>query len=210
MKNSTLIDMPDLGFDLPSQMLPDPDEVSYYALEKKRKLYLDFDVGYDVLAIQRRILRWNLEDAENGVPVEQRKPIWLYVHSYGGHLDYMWDLIDTMEASVTPVYTVNIGQCASAAALIFMAGKKRFMMPRAKVVIHEGSAQMAGDSTKVLDASDSYRKELKRMKDYILERTVIPKSTLMKKRNNDWELDAPYCLENHVCDQVVHSLEEIL
>ena len=79
MKNSTLIDMPDLGFDLPSQMLPDPDEVSYYALEKKRKLYLDFDVGYDVLAIQRRILRWNLEDAENGVPVEQRKPIWLYV-----------------------------------------------------------------------------------------------------------------------------------
>ena len=91
-----------------------------------------------------------------------------------------------------------------------MAGKKRFMMPRAKVIIHEGSAQMAGDSTKVLDASDSYRKELKRMKDYILERTEIPKSTLMKKRNNDWELDADYCLENHVCDQVVHSLEEIL
>ena len=84
------------------------------------------------------------------------------------------------------------------------------MMKRAKVVIHEGSAQMAGDSTKVLDASDSYRKELKRMKDYILEKTKIPRATLMKKRNNDWELDSDYCLENGVCDTVIKSIDEVI
>lgn len=208
MKNKSLIDMPPIDFDLPSQMLPDPEEVNYYALERERKLYLDYDIGFDVMAIQRRILRWNMEDKDT-VP-EERRPIWLYIHSYGGHLDYMWGLIDAIEASVTPVYTVNMGQACSAASLIFMAGKKRYMMKRAKVVIHEGSAQMAGDSTKVLDFSDSYRNELKRMKDYILEKTNIPKATLMKKRNNDWELDSDYCLENKVCDVIVKSLNEVI
>lgn len=208
MKNKSLIDMPPIDFDLPSQMLPDPEEVNYYALERERKLYLDYDIGFDVMAIQRRILRWNMEDKDT-VP-EERKPIWLYIHSYGGHLDYMWGLIDAIEASVTPVYTVNMGQACSAASLIFMAGKKRYMMKRAKVVIHEGSAQMAGDSAKVLDFSDSYRNELKRMKDYILEKTNIPKATLMKKRNNDWELDSDYCLENKVCDVIVKSLNEVI
>ena len=96
------------------------------------------------MAIVRMILRWNMEDA--GTPPESRKPIWLYIESIGGNAIYMWTLIDAIFASVTPVYTVNMGLAASAAGLIFMAGSKRFMMPRAKVMIHEGSASFEGDA----------------------------------------------------------------
>lgn len=160
------------------------------------------------MAIVRMILRWNMEDA--GTPPESRKPIWLYIESIGGNAIYMWTLIDAIFASVTPVYTANMGLAASAAGLIFMAGSKRFMMPRAKVMIHEGSASFEGDAGKVLDFSDAYKKDLKATRDFILDHTAIPKAQLTKKRSNDWELDSALCLQYHVCDQIVQSLEDIL
>lgn len=188
--------------------LPAPDHVSYYVLENDRKIYLDSDVGSDILPIQRLILRWNMED--RGLKIEERKPIRLLIFSYGGDIDYMWSLIDTIETSTTPVLTYNMGVAASAASLIFLAGRKRFMMPRAKLVIHEGSAKMAGDSVKVLDASDSYRKVIKMMKDYILARTEIPAAVLGKQKNHDWELDAEYCLNHGICDRIIESTDEII
>ena len=188
--------------------LPDPDMLSYYVLEKERKLYLDCEIGEDILPIQRMILRWNTED--KGKAPNERTPIRLYIFSPGGDLDYMWSLVDTIRLSVTPVYTYNMGYCASAAALIFLAGHKRFMYPNGKLIIHEGSAQLAGDAIKVMDATDSYREELKRMKQFILDRTNIPKQTLNKKRNNDWTLDAATCLSMGACDVIVESLDDII
>ena len=48
------------------------------------------------------------------------------------------------------------------------------------------------------------------MKEFIITRTRIPRTQLMKKRNNDWELDSAYCLENGVCDVVVENIEEVI
>lgn len=197
--------------------LPDSDDVSRWDLEKQRRVYLDDDVAYNVIQLQRLILRWNIEDRRvedeckaKGLEPFEREPIWIYIMSYGGDLDYMWSLIDIITASKTPVYTVNVGVAASAASLIFLAGHKRFMLPTARMIVHEGSAQLAGDAIKVMDQSESYKKQLKQMKDYILKRTEIPRTQLMKKRSNDWELDAEFCLANKACDMIVNSLDEII
>lgn len=194
--------------ELPDNSLPNPDNVSYYVLEKDRKIYLETEICPDIMTIHRMIMRWNMEDM--GKPVEDRKPIRIYVMSYGGDLDYMWAMVDAINMSKTPVYTINIGVAASAASLIFISGHKRFMVPNSRVIIHEGSAQMAGDAIKVMDATESYRKDLKKMKDYILSKTRIPAQTLNRRKNNDWTLDSAYCLENGVCDVLVSSIEEIL
>ena len=188
-------------------MLPDPDDVSTWDLESKRKIYMQSYVDDSLLAIQRRILRWNIED--KGKPVESREPIWLYLMSYGGEIDYMWTIIDTIKMSATPVYTVNLGVCDSAAGLIFISGHRRFMFPTGRVIIHEGSAVVSGDAVKVMDQTELYKKQLAQMKEYVLANTKIPRRQLMKKRSNDWELDAKYCLENGVCDVIISSLEEI-
>ena len=187
--------------------LPDSDDVSYWALENDRKIYLDEDVDDSLMSLQRLILRWNMED-RNTAP-EERKPIWLYIMSYGGDMDYMWMLIDAIKMSKTPVYTVNVGVAGSAASLIFLAGNRRYMTPRSRLIVHEGSAQLSGDAVKVMDQSESYKKQLKQMKDFILENSSIPRNQLMKKRNNDWELDAAFCLENGACDAIITSFDEI-
>ena len=177
-------------------------------MEKERKYFFDVDVGFDILAFIRLVLRWNMEDKD--LPADQRKPIWLYIMSYGGDIDYMWMALDTIKTSVTPIYTVNLGVAASAAALIFIAGHKRFMMPTAKLTIHEGSAQLAGDAIKVMDQSESYKKQLKQMKEFILDNSEIPRQQLMKKRSNDWELDAAYCIEHKACDKIITSVDDII
>lgn len=187
--------------------LPNPDLVSHYALQQKRIMYLDGEVNENIMAIHRMILRWNLEDA--GEPVERRKPIVLCIFSLGGDCDCMWSMVDAIETSETPVYTVNVGRACSAAALIFLAGHRRFMFPRSKVLIHEGSAQMAGDAIKVMDASDNYRQVVKQMKEYVLSRTAISPAQMNKRRGHDWLLDAAYCLEHGACDAVVTKWSEV-
>lgn len=193
---------------LPDRTLPDPDEISYYVLEKERKLYIDYDIASDLTSVHRMILRWNIEDKD--IEPEKRKPIWIYIMSVGGDLDATWMLIDCIQSSETPVYTVNLGLACSAAGLIFLAGKQRFMTKNAKLVIHEGYAELAGDAVKVMDATENYKKDLKKMKDFIAQTTSIPRATIMKKRNNDWYLDAEFCLSNKACDRIVESLSEVL
>ncbi len=205
---SELLTMPDFMVELPNQVLPDPAELTYYKLEKERKIYLDYEVDENSLNIQKMILRWNMED--KGIPVEERKPIWIYILSPGGALTYMWAVCDAINASKTPVYTVNAGLAASAASLIFISGHKRFMFKTSTVLIHEGSAELSGDAIKVMDQSEAYKKSLKQMKEYILEKTNIPPKDLNKKRANDWELSSDYCLKNSVCDVLVETLDDII
>lgn len=188
--------------------VPKIETLTSYRMDKKRIVYLDSpEIDFNAVKIHKEIMKWNLEDRD--VPVDERKPIWLLIFCYGGIADVMWSIIDTIEMSTTPVYTVNIGVSDSAASLIFMSGKKRFVFPNGHVTIHEGSASMSGDSIKVLDASDSYRKTIQMMRDFILGHSKITKQLLTKKRSNDWQLSADECLEHGVCDVIVHSLDEI-
>ena len=188
--------------------LPNPDLVSYYSLERDRKIYLDDEIGENTMGLHRMILRWNLEDA--GIPAPERKPIHIYIFSPGGDVDYMWSLVDLIQMSETPVITINIGIAASAAGIIFLAGHRRLMLKRSRLLIHEGSARMAGDAVKVMDASENYKNQIKQMKEFILSRTKITAAALGKQRGHDWVLDSKYCLEHGACDAVVQNLSEIL
>lgn len=188
--------------------VPNPGMVSLLRNISERRIWIDLSVDETVLEFVRYILRWNMEDAS--IPPQDRKPIWIYLFNYGGGADYMWMLTDVIALSETPVYTVNMGQCCSAAALIFMSGHKRYMLPASSVLIHEGSSAISGDAVKVIDQAESYKSMVKRMHRYIIDHTKIPSSTLTKKKNNDWELDAEACLKYGVCDRVIESISEIL
>ena len=188
--------------------LPDPETYMFWKNAEERRIFIDVSVDEDILEYERMILRWNIDD--KGLPIEERKPIWIYLFNYGGHADLMWSMVDVIALSKTPIYTVNMGQCDSAAAIIFISGHKRFMLPTAVVMIHEGAGSFEGEATKVMDQMESYKITLERMKKYILTRTNIPSRTLNKKRSNDWEIDANYCLEHHVCDVIVESLDNII
>ena len=200
--------MEGIGIELPDNTLPDPSLLQYYAFLSERKLFLEEDVGFPIMDMIKMIMRWNQEDKD--IPVEQRKPITIYIMSDGGYMSFMWAMLDAMLTSKTPIVTVNLGVAASAASLVFLAGSKRLMMPTATVIIHEGSTEVAGDANKVMDATRNYNKELAKMKEFILSRTSIPPRVLNKKAKDDWYIDAATALEYGLCHKVVESLDEIM
>lgn len=188
--------------------LPDPALITYYKNLSERRLWADFSVDDMFLEFSRFILRCNIEDYD--IDPNERKPIWIYMFNYGGSADIMWMFIDTIQKSRTPIYTVNMGQCGSAAALIFMSGHRRFMMPYATVIIHEGSNAIEGDAVKVIDQAESYKLGIQKMRKFILSSTEIPKAMLSRKHNNDWELNADTCLKYKICDSIIESLDNII
>lgn len=190
--------------------LPAVDLLNTYKMRSKRKLWLDIGIDCDVLAMLRQIFLWVYEDREKGIPVDDRKPIWLYIMNYGGETDYEQCLIDTMDASTTPIYTVNLGVCASAAAEIFTAGRERWMMKNARIMFHQGFIHTQGDAQKVNNAMADYNRQLEKAKQFLLDRTNIPAELYEQHKYEDWWLDAEECMKYGVCDHIVNSLEEIL
>ena len=87
---------------------------------KHRKIYLDMDVdNYSIPELVKYLVRYNEDDRL--IDVKDRKPIYLFISSNGGDVDMGFELIDVIENSKTPVYTVNIGKAYSMAFLISLA-----------------------------------------------------------------------------------------
>ena len=66
-----------------------------------------------------------------------RKPITLYINSYGGIVYDMLTILGAMDNSKAPIYTVCTGYAMSAAFIIFCAGVKRTAYRYATFMYHE-------------------------------------------------------------------------
>ena len=109
--------------------------VEYYQAYNDRNLVIA-DIGPDLaIAVDSIIRFWNKVD-EN-IPVEERQPIKLYIHSPGGYLTSAFAIIDTVKLSKTPVHTIAIGDVYSGGFFIFLAGDKKYTYPHASFLYHE-------------------------------------------------------------------------
>ena len=104
---------------------------------EERRLFINGVIDDEIIdTIVYHILRYNRED--KGIPVLERVPIKLYINSTGGDVYSGYGLISAITSSLTPIYTINQGTCASMAFLIFIAGNKRYSMKNSMFLMHEG------------------------------------------------------------------------
>ncbi len=104
---------------------------------------------------------------------DNEKDINLYINSPGGVSQCGLAILDTMRYIKSPVSTICLGLCASAAALLLAGGEKgkRFILPHSKVMIHQPWGGVKGQITEI----EIYYKEG------------------VKDRNNYAELLAEFC-----------------
>jgi ATP-dependent Clp protease, protease subunit len=78
-------------------------------------------------------------------------PIILYVNSYGGNLDALTVLIDTIEElkEKHKVITVCVGKAMSAGAVILASGTERYVAKSSRVMIHQAAMGMSGTSSEI-------------------------------------------------------------
>ena len=74
-----------------NMQLPDPDLRDFYRDEEDRIFWLDQGVGECATDLIKMIIRCNKED--KGKPVEDRKPIKIFIDSPGGDVTFMWSVI---------------------------------------------------------------------------------------------------------------------
>ena len=77
------------------------------------------------------------------------KDISLYINSPGGEMTALFAIHDTMRYVAPDVATICVGQAASAAAVLLAAGAKgkRYVLPNARVLIHQPHGGAQGQST---------------------------------------------------------------
>jgi len=134
----------------------------YSRLLRERIVFLGREVD-DELAnvIAAQLLVLEAEDPE--------KDISLYINSPGGSAYAGMAIYDAMQYVKPDVRTVCIGMGMSAAAMILAAGApgKRFVLPNAKVMIHQGSGGFRGTPADIQIAAREIQEMTRRMAELI-------------------------------------------
>ena len=82
---------------------------------------------------------------------DPERDISLYINSPGGVVTSGLAIYDTMQYLRAPVSTMCIGMAASMASVLLAAGAtgKRYALPNARIMIHQGSAGFRGNTPDV-------------------------------------------------------------
>lgn len=188
------------------------DGLFYLRDLKQRKLFLNEDVSsFSVAEIVKHIMQFNAEDRL--IPIEERTPIFLYVTSNGGEVDAGFELIDVIQSSKTPVYTINLGYQYSMGFLIGLAGHKRFAMPTAKYLMHDGSNFVFNSGAKAQDQMKFQQRVEGRIKQYVLSRSNVTSEEYDSNLRVEWYLFADEAKEKGFVDCIIGTdceLDEVI
>lgn len=131
------------------------------------------------------------------------EPITIYINSVGGSIPAGMALIQTMRDLSSPVHTFVIGEAASMAAIVAMAGDKRFAFPAAQWLLHRGKFSVHGDredldiSTKKAALDDLTADQV------IVNFTKIPATKLETMQRKDKWMGVEEALKWGLIDEIV-------
>ena len=179
---------------------------------KQRKLYLDCDISFqNVEDIIVNIMNFNKEDKD--IPTEERKPIYLYISSLGGEVPAGLALMDVIENSKTPVYTINIGSAYSMAFYIAISGHKRYALNNSTFLLHDGSNSLKLSVAKTKDVFQFQQKQEERLKQYTISHTNITEEDYDDNYRVEWYMYADEAKKLGAVDYIIGvdcDLDEIV
>ena len=201
--------MPALLNDAKSEDYLSPEDYTYWKSRENRTFYVDYEIDecYMLVELGKIIIQMNME--EKDIPEKDLKPIYLWIHSYGGDLNQANSLIDIISASRIPIITVAMGVAMSAGFMLFLAGHKRYAFKHSNLMVHEGSAAFSGTAEQIEEAQKNYRKQINQMKNYILSRTSIDEKTFNKNKSKDWYLTSDQLVKYKVVTKIVDTFNDI-
>ena len=103
----------------------------------------------------------------------------------------------------TPVYTYIDGFAASAATLISVAGKKRFITKNSIMLIHQLSSGNEGKFQEMDDNMRNMENFMHKIKVIYGESTSIPEEELDEILKHDLWLDAETCKRYGLIDEII-------
>ncbi len=172
----------------------------YSRLLQERIIFLGSAIDDNIAnVVMAQMLHLDADDPE--------KDIQLYINSPGGTVTSALAIYDTMQFIKSPVSSICIGQAASAAAVLLLAGErgKRYSLPHARVLLHQPSGGVQGTSIDV----EIQTREMVRMRHMLNE--IISRHTgqeikkVEKDTERDFILNAAEAKDYGIIDDVIEK-----
>src|SRR5579859_5394519 len=137
---------------------------------------------------------------------DPEKDISIYIHSPGGVITAGMAIYDTMQFVRPDVVTYCVGQAASIAAVLLMAGspQKRYSLPNSRILIHQPwLSGLSGQATDI----DIHAKEILRMRSVLnnlyAQHTGKAVEKIEKDVERDFIMSAEQAKEYGLIDEII-------
>jgi ATP-dependent Clp protease protease subunit len=157
---------------------------------------IDDAVGNLIMA---QLLHLESEDPE--------KDINLYINSPGGSMTTLFAIYDTMQYIKPDVSTIVMGQAASAAAVLSLAGArgKRYALPHARILLHQPYGGAEGQAVDIEIQAKEMVRNRELMNEIIANHTGQPIENVSKDTDRDFILTAEQAQEYGAVDEIITS-----
>jgi ATP-dependent Clp protease protease subunit len=137
--------------------------------------------------------------------VKRDQDINLYINSPGGVVDDTLAIYDIMKFLTCEVATYCIGRAESGGAIVFMAGRKgkRFILPNAKVMIHQPFGGVYGQAADIQIQADEILKTKETLISIMAHCTGQSVDRIREDSERDRFFDAQQAVKYGVCDEVL-------
>jgi ATP-dependent Clp protease, protease subunit len=172
----------------------------YSRLLKERIVFLgtpiDDQVGNLIMA---QLLHLESEDPD--------KDISLYINSPGGVITSLFAIYDTMQFIKPDVSTIVMGQAASAAAVLLLAGAKgkRFALPNSRVLLHQPHGGAEGQAVDIEIQAKEIMRSRELLDRLISEHTGQTLEKVTKDTDRDYILTAEEAKTYGIVDEIITS-----
>ncbi|MCA0438796.1 MAG: ATP-dependent Clp protease proteolytic subunit [Austwickia sp.] len=142
---------------------------------------------------------------------DPRQDIQLWINSPGGSVPAMLAIRDVMRMIPNDVATINLGMAYSAGQFLLSSGTKgkRYCLPHARVLLHQGSAGFGGTAMDIAIQADQLRATRDTVLSLVAEDTGQDVATIERDSRRDRWFSADEARDYGFVDRIVTSLADV-
>lgn len=162
-------------------------------------------LGYIDAESTNEIIQLIYEINEEDVKKTQTEPIKLIINSFGGEVYSGLALIDVIDNSQTPIYTICHGTAMSMGLIVYAAGHHRTASKYSTFMYHESHYEMNGKvATHKQEIKEADRTE-KICDDYLISKTKLTPAILKKVKNKqeEWYFPVDTAKKYGLVDEII-------
>jgi ATP-dependent Clp protease protease subunit len=136
---------------------------------------------------------------------DPKKDINLYINSPGGYIHAGLAIYDTMKHVKPDVSTICVGMAASMASVLLSGGAKgkRFILPRAEVMIHQPLGGAEGQASDIEISARHILKQRELLNKELSKNTGQPVAKIEKDVERDFFMDADEAKKYGIIDVIL-------
>ena len=143
---------------------------------------------------------------------QNHKPIHLVISTYGGSVDEMFSLYDTIKFLPCPVHTIALGKVMSAGVLLLASGVKgkRMIGKSARIMIHPISGGVFGNVFEAANEVHEHKRLQSLMVEALSKETRLTKEQIegIMKAGHDYYITPDQAIQMGIVDKYIGDLDQ--